>query len=898
MYHEYPYTTYYSDIDQICQCCSAASLHLDTNGDYLRLIDDSDGSVISAVKVTYADTALEDVEGRPIKTYLIQAGTNGTSLVFTHGDGTLTSFEVPYAQTAATDTQNKDILDYVYGLSISGDKVRITNGDSTVYELTIPFATTAATDVEGKDLTTYAATLTVDGRELVLSDSAGRELSRITVPYAVKAKEDIDGDDIKTTYGTQITTGTTTLNLLAKDGTVLNTITVPYATTAVQDTDGNLFLSDYAEKIVVDADGKRIGVEAHDGTRLATITVPFATLATDATNAVENIQVVGDQIVFTTYGGQTFSITAPYAVKAQKDDLGNTIKNTYFASVDNDTDAGTMSFYDATGTLLATIQNGTITRAIYDNYDNTLADYIKAIQATAGSDYLTATHGDGTVDSIKVDYAERAWKDTNDNVIKNTYVKRLSIAQDPDDGQWKLFAFNGDDPEALLFALTLPGSVVYTAGENITISEDYVISATDTTYTAGENITISEDNVISATNSGVTYTAGENITISDENVISATDTTYVEGFGIDIGSVDSYFTRLSGAYTHSTVDSSSSSGNWRYYKMNGTTSTNTPLADSFSTDTPYAVDLLSMENGSRTFGCTTSNGNEFSITATKTDDRYITFTGTYGENTVSDCISTLDVNDCDIAVLVPIRYTMQSTGAVIYEYGVYMKQTVYAIGTMYLLFGWGISLDGYSDSLPDNAISVESDILSEITNLATSVDSKQDTLTAGENITISDNVISADGLTYTGDGTVVTVSDENVISVNFADAIESSGLPVRSGVIMNEFMSFIEKAIISFSYTDLSIPAGDSYIDLSKSIEFTVPDGYTVISVVPQVNYLNSSSTLTASPLAPLWYYDGATSRWYCGLQNPSDIDPTAVGTVTGSATVYLTLIMAKTAYI
>lgn len=461
MYHEYPYTTYYNDIDKMCKCCKAVGLHLDTHGDYLRLISDKDGSVISAVKVSYADTALEDIEGRPIKTYLIQAGTNGTSLVFTHGDGTLTSFEVPFAKTAAKDVQEKDILDYVYGLSISGDKVRITNGDSTVYELTIPFATKAATDVNDKDLTTYAATLTVDGRELVLSDSVDRELSRITVPYAVKTKEDVDGDDIKTTYGTQITTGATTVNLLAKDGTVLSTITVPYATTALQDTDGNLFLSDYAEKIVVDADGKRIGVEAHDGTRLATITVPFATLATDATNAIENVKVVGDQIVLTTYGGQTFAITAPYAVKAQKDDLGNTIKNTYFAGVDNDTDAGTISFYDATGTLLATIQNGVITRAIYDNYDNPLAGYIKAIQATAGSDYLTATHGDGTVDSIKVDYSERAWKDTNNNVIKNTYVKRLAIAQDPDDNQWKLFAFNGDNPEALLFALVITAEKAY-----------------------------------------------------------------------------------------------------------------------------------------------------------------------------------------------------------------------------------------------------------------------------------------------------------------------------------------------------------------------------------------------------------------------------------------------------
>lgn len=461
MYHEYPYTTYYNDIDRLCKCCKALQIHLDTHGDYLRLINDKDGSVISAVKVSYADTALTDVDGNPIKTYLISAGTNGTHLVFTKGNNEVISFEVPFAQTAAKDVQDKDILDYVYGVSISGNKVRITNGDGTVYELTVPFATAAAETVDGYDLTMLACALVTDGNELVLKDTKGNELSRITPNFAVKAQKDVDGDDIKSTYANSMTQTATTLKLLAKDGTVLDEETINYATTSLKDTDGNLFLSDYAEKIVVDGDSKRIGVEAHDGTRLATITVPFATLATDATNAVENVQVIGDQIVLTTYGGQTFAITAPYAIKAQKDDLNNTIKNTYFAGVDNDTNAGTISFYDATGTLLATISNGVITHAIYDDYDNPLAGYIKTLAATAGSDYLTATHGDGTVDSITVDYSNRAWKDTNGNVIKNSYVKRLAIAQDPDDGQWKLFAFNGDNPEALLFALVIVAEKAY-----------------------------------------------------------------------------------------------------------------------------------------------------------------------------------------------------------------------------------------------------------------------------------------------------------------------------------------------------------------------------------------------------------------------------------------------------
>lgn len=72
----------------------------------------------------------------------------------------------------------------------------------------------------------------------------------------------------------------------------------------------------------------------------------------------------------------------------------------------------------------------------------------------------------------------------------------------------------------------------YTAGDNITISEQGVISATDTTYTAGDNIQISNENVITATDT--TYSAGDNVQINGNNVISATDTTYAAGDGIDI----------------------------------------------------------------------------------------------------------------------------------------------------------------------------------------------------------------------------------------------------------------------------------------------------------------------------------------------------------------------------
>ena len=60
----------------------------------------------------------------------------------------------------------------------------------------------------------------------------------------------------------------------------------------------------------------------------------------------------------------------------------------------------------------------------------------------------------------------------------------------------KIADFTIDDTSGELYAPTPEPPIEYTAGTNIQISENNVISATDTTYTAGTGITI-EDGVIS-----------------------------------------------------------------------------------------------------------------------------------------------------------------------------------------------------------------------------------------------------------------------------------------------------------------------------------------------------------------------------------------------------------------
>jgi hypothetical protein len=73
----------------------------------------------------------------------------------------------------------------------------------------------------------------------------------------------------------------------------------------------------------------------------------------------------------------------------------------------------------------------------------------------------------------------------------------------------KIADFTIDENEGALYAPTPEPPIEYTAGANIQISEENVISATDTTYTAGNNITI-DNGVISASGgSGLNYSTDE-----------------------------------------------------------------------------------------------------------------------------------------------------------------------------------------------------------------------------------------------------------------------------------------------------------------------------------------------------------------------------------------------------
>lgn len=106
--------------------------------------------------------------------------------------------------------------------------------------------------------------------------------------------------------------------------------------------------------------------------------------------------------------------------------------------------------------------------------------------------------------------------ETDISNIKNqliTIANELSLLHDAAN----IEVFSGVSVTDVLTSLDQNKQDILTAGNNITISSNSVISAVDTTYTAGNNVNISVDNVISAIDT--VYGAGDGIDITN-NVIA------------------------------------------------------------------------------------------------------------------------------------------------------------------------------------------------------------------------------------------------------------------------------------------------------------------------------------------------------------------------------------------
>ena len=333
--------------------------------------------------------------------------------------------------------------------------------------------------------------LEVSGNQLLMKTADNTIISAITIPYATEAGSantaasasyaSTAGSAASAQYAATAGTATTATNATnAAHATAADTATTATsATTAATATN---------------ATNAAHATTADSATTAASATYAETTGSVEhAEKAFESAAVSGDKIRFTTYDGSNTDITAPFATKAQKDDLNNIIKSTYVANVIDDN--GVLKFNDAQGNTIVSI-TPTIANAASDSYGNTIADYIKAIAVSSNSNYVTVTHGTGTADTITIHYSETAWKDTNGNVIKNSYIKRLEIITDPNDGHKKLVAYNGDDPEAELFRFEIEAYSAQIAAEaSHAATADY---ATDAGYATSAGTAASSTGSISS----------------------------------------------------------------------------------------------------------------------------------------------------------------------------------------------------------------------------------------------------------------------------------------------------------------------------------------------------------------------------------------------------------------
>lgn len=292
--------------------------------------------------------------------------------------------------------------------------------------------------------------LDVSGNQLLLKTLDGTTVSSVTVHYAETAGHaDTATNATNATYATNASSASTATNatnaghaLTADSATTAGTAqTATTATTAGTATEA------------VHATTADTALTANTATRASTADYATTTGNVEhADKAIESVEISGDTVKFTTYDGTEIVRTIPYAVKALKDSLGNDIKSTYVANVVDDN--GTLKFKDAEGNDVVSLVPS-VESASNDSYGNLIADMVKTIAVSSNSNYVTVTHGTGTVDTITINYSERAYKDTNDNVIKNTYIKSLAMVEDDDTGHYNLVAYNGDNPSAEIFRLEL-----------------------------------------------------------------------------------------------------------------------------------------------------------------------------------------------------------------------------------------------------------------------------------------------------------------------------------------------------------------------------------------------------------------------------------------------------------
>ncbi|MDO4179254.1 MAG: ESPR-type extended signal peptide-containing protein [Phascolarctobacterium sp.] len=394
------------------------------------------------------------------------------------------------------------------------------------------------------------------------------------------------------------------------------------------------------------------------------------------------------------------------------------------------------------------------------------------------------------------------------NTIVDTDTKVTSVSVTGD--ATKTVTITSNDGNSVNATFT-DNDTKYTAGTNVQISPDNVISATDTNTTnktmavsgtTQKTITVtdSDGNTVSAnfTDNDTKYTAGSNVQISDNNVISATDTNTTNKTVAVEGTTQKTITITDSDGNN--VSTTFTDNDTKY-----TAGSNVQISDNnviSATDTNTTNKTVAVEGTTqKTITITDSDGNNVSTTFTDNDTKYTAGTNVQISN--DNVISATDTNTTN--------------------------KTVTVSGTT------------------EKTITITDSDGNNVSATFTDNDTKY---TAGNNISISeDNVISATDTNTTNKTVTVSGTTEKTITITDSDGnnVSATFTDNDTKYTAGANVQISDDNVISVTDTNTTVDSVTVTGDTNKTITITDSEGNDVTATFTDNNTKNESVTVSGT---------------------------------------------------